>query len=158
MEEATSYGTKIFTTVAERQNDRYSSVTNTQCDHKSRTCLARQNWTAVTMANVNQDKLQSNTRAYRCSDLWNGSCSTHSLSGVLYCIARVYSDVFQRNVTASISTENLAHIYAAITVSQLMCQLHKKAILWTLNSHLLHTNPVPSSTDLTAQNSLKLYT
>jgi len=105
------------------QNDQYSSVINTQCDHKSWTCLARQNRTAETMANENQDKLQSNICAYRCSDFWNGCFSTDRLSTVLYCRARVYSDAFQRNVTASISTDNLAHVYAAITVSQLMCQL-----------------------------------
>ena len=43
------------------QNDRYSSVINTERDHKSRTCLARPNRTAETMANENQDKLQSHT-------------------------------------------------------------------------------------------------
>lgn len=41
------------------QNDQYSSVINTR-DPMSRTCLARHNRTAETMANENQDKLQSN--------------------------------------------------------------------------------------------------
>jgi len=36
---------------------------------------------------------------------------------------------FSRNVTASISTENLAHIDAAITAGQLKCQLHNNTTL-----------------------------
>jgi hypothetical protein len=60
MEQATSYSTKIFTGW---QKDRYSAVINTERDHKSGTCLARPNRTAETMANENQDKLQSHIHA-----------------------------------------------------------------------------------------------
>jgi hypothetical protein len=76
-------------------------------------------------------------------DFCKGCCSTDGHSGASHCIARVFFWCFSRNVTASISTENLAHIDTEITANQLMCQVHKNTTLWTLNSHLLNTYPVP---------------
>ena len=137
------------------QNDQYSLIINTEHDHNSTnvSSMAKQNSRDDGKWEPGQTA-QSHTCIQR-SDFSNGCCSTEGHSGASYCTARVLSWCFSRNVTASTSTENLAHTDDEITARQLMCQLHKNTIPWTLNSHPLKINP---PTDPNGHISLNLYT